>query len=175
MNCGSCAKAIDNDSAFCKFCGTPVSGFSEDKILPTLFAQITDELRSRRQAEYIYTAAALGAFGATAWGVATLAVYHPQHPSTFLHHPIGAAALGSVLIALAVNGKILSDHCKYAKMMKDLKTYSDRIASAFRIDYLSKGLKEGKSGLGFLWSMAIVLAGGILAVWFCCSSWQLVK
>jgi len=172
MNCGACTKAFDNDSVFCRFCGTPVDGFSEDKILPTLFAQITDELRSRRQAEYVYTGAALGSFGAVAWGVAALvAAARPSSPKYWLFQPPIVAALGSLVVAVAVIFKICADHGNYAKLMTELGKYSKRVAAVFHVDYLSKDLTEAKAGPGYRSSIYIVIAGALLAIAFSLSVW----
>jgi hypothetical protein len=43
-------------------------GTSEQTLLLTLLSEVTNELRSRRDPEHLYTAAAIGGFGAVTWG-----------------------------------------------------------------------------------------------------------
>ena len=173
MNCPSCTKEIADGSAFCNFCGNPAQGFSEQSLLLTLFTQYTDELRARREAEHIYTAAAIGSFGAVAWGVAALAGEHLVHLPCFLFHPAIVAAIGTLVVAAAVAIKIEVEHAKYAGISEELIKHSQRISKVFNLPsgYLSKNLTSGDAGRGDLWSIGILAAGAILSIGFCLAVW----
>jgi hypothetical protein len=173
MECRSCSKMMEEDSVFCRFCGNPVQGCPEGEILPALFTQITDELRARRDAEHIYTAAAVGSFGAIAWGVASLAGARPLHVSGALLDPAIVASIGSLLLAAAVITKIEVEHWKYRDLRIELGRTSERILKVYNLPagYLPKGLTSGKAGAGHVWSILIVAGGALLATAFCLSVW----
>lgn len=74
-----------------------------------LLTELSAALRGRSEPEHLYTAAALGGFGAVAWGVAAL------QPEKYLskaiyQRPGGVAALGTLLVATAIVLKICREH-----------------------------------------------------------------
>ena len=148
------------------------SGTSEQTLLLALLSQITDELRARRDPEHLYTAAAIGGFGAVAWGVATVATTPGAKGLPFYVHPAIAGALGTLVVALAVIRKILREHKKYQDLSTQKIRISGLIQKAFSIpeDYLPVGLKS-PAGRGDLWSVLVVAAAGVAAIWFCVTIW----
>jgi hypothetical protein len=51
---------------------------SREDILLAMLTELGQQERSRRDPEHIFTAAVIGAFGAIAWGVATIATVTTQ-------------------------------------------------------------------------------------------------
>ncbi len=170
ITCRVCNRELEADSAFCRFCGCAIKGFSEREILPTLFTEVTEELRSRRQAEFVYTAAAIGSFGAIAWGVAALGPGRSIHSPCVMLHPAIVASIGAVAVALVVSVKIWSEHKRYRGGMKQLGKYSERISQVFNVT-LSEKLLSGEAGPGYRGSIWIVIVAALMAVTFCLSVW----
>jgi len=147
---------------------TPDPSIHKD-LLIALLAELSTALRARSDPEHVYTAAALGSFGAVAWGVAAL------QPDKYVSRPYMArpavvAGIGASIVAIAVIAKIFREHEKFAKVKVEqariLKQLSllpgaDEIVP---IDMLSP-----KAGNGYIWSIAVILAGAVAAIAFCLS------
>ena len=135
-----------------------------------LLQQIGDETRSRRDPEHLYTAAALGAIGAVAWGVATIGTITGMGNKSFLMHPAIAGGIVCLVMAFVVCAKTYKEHTTYRNLRDEQITLIARVAEATGVnqDQLSKGLRVGfKVGRGYLFSMAVVVIPALAAVWFC--------
>jgi uncharacterized membrane protein len=183
MVCPKCSKETPDGSKFCCHCGNAVadsSGKAADKNRSTkcvddlLFAALQDlgeEVRKRRDSEYIYTAAAVGSFGAVSWGVASLSTAASQRIVSAWATPASVAAIGTGLLAAAVVHKIYRDHDAYAglrgEQVRIVKLLAGRLG--VRDEDLPKQYREVGPGLGYLWSMTVVLVAAIGAIAFCLS------
>lgn len=97
---------------------TKIADIENNKgLLLTLLSEIGAQKRQRSESQHIYSAAALGSFGAVTWGVAAL------QPTNFkdrvLTHPALIAALGVLLVALVVIAKIRNDNETWGKIKAD--------------------------------------------------------
>ena len=93
-----------------------------------LLKELCDAMRARTEPEHLYTAAAVGSFGAVAWGVAAL------NPQTYLARPfyLRPAVVGviSVLaVALGICIKIWREHGVYAEAKKVLSRIAKQLSS----------------------------------------------
>jgi hypothetical protein len=134
--------------------------------LITLFNDIREELRSRREAEYLYTAAVIAAYGAVIWGMAVIASStRAMHDIPLYVHPATYAAFGCVILAKVVIDKIRSDHENYKKIFTDMTNIYQELLSSFKlIDHLKF---PPEAGLGFRGSVKIVIGGALAAILFC--------
>lgn len=148
---------------------------NQQGILQMLFQHVTEELRSRRQPEYIYTAAAVGAFGAIAWGVATLATLQIGVPNW--RHPALTGIIAIVMIAIPVIIKIRREHSHYIVLRKEQVDLIGTMAQECKLDeeMIPTGLKKSSIivGRGHLLSIFIVTGAGLGATLFCASIWLL--
>jgi hypothetical protein len=144
------------------------SDTTQQGVTLALFQHVTDELRSRRQPEYAYTAAAVGAFGAIAWGVAALVAL--SNPVPTWRHPAIAGIVTVLLIAFPVIVKILQEHKNYVQLREDQQRLAKEMVVAYGLDlsWLPAPLRPaGKIGDAHRWSVGIVLGAGVGAVLFC--------
>jgi hypothetical protein len=183
MVCPNCGKETPDGSRFCCNCGNEVadgSGKQKNNNTPTksvddlLFALLQDlgeEIRKRRDPEYIYTAAAVGSFGAVSWGVAALGGISARRIISAWATPASVAALGTLLLAAAVMHKIYRDHDAYRKLREEQVKIAGLLATKLGVNVkdLPKQYCEVGRGLGYLWSMAVVFVAAIGAVAFCLS------
>lgn len=141
-----------------------------------IFAELSEEIRSRREPEHLYTAAAIGAFGAIAWGVATIAtVTTNKNPVAFYQHPALVAAGACVILTVAVIAKIVREHKKYVDLRREQIKLAQSLAESCSFDRsnLPPGLHVGKeSGPGYLWSTGVVVCAAVGAIAFCVSVWM---
>ena len=125
----------------------------------TWLEQLGADLRARTQAEYLYTAAAVAAFGGVCWGVA--AQPKPKHCLAY------AAMLAIGLLAAAVSFKIWRDHKVYEDIwyerVRIVEELSERPNSA---DVFPDRIK-GEPGRGYLSSWLVLLAAAVGAILFC--------
>jgi hypothetical protein len=129
-----------------------------EQLLLALLAEHSNEMRSQAQTEHIHTAAAVGAFGAVTWGVATV-------PEPI---PAAAAVLGVVLVSWAVITKIRLSHETYRGLKAARAKVCAEIASRSECGaVISKGLLSAEAGRGYLSSIAVVVSAAIGAVGFC--------
>lgn len=129
-----------------------------------LFKETCDELRARRAPEYSYVAASVAAFGAVAWGVATLASVSKKSCLAG-----SVAALGTLLIAGLVVIKILKEHGHYKKLReKQVHLFSGlKEGITLKDEEIYKSWIDNKAGLGHLWSILIVGGAAVVAAFFC--------
>jgi hypothetical protein len=145
------------------------SQISDHQVLVALLADVGNELRSRRDPEHLYTAASVGAFGAVAWGVSTLAAAHIQ--GSRWGQPPFVAAAGVVALALVVSRKIYRVHQDYV----GLRAYQGQLARALceslhvGHDAFPRSMLSGKAGSGHWGSILVVAVAALAAVWFCLS------
>jgi hypothetical protein len=153
---------LDQGNNYCD-----VNSMHKEMILQ-MFLEMRTSMRSRSEAEYIYTASAMGCFGGLAWGVAALP-HRVFSLSSSL--PSITAFLGIIIISEAVIKKIVTDHEKFAAIKKE----EARLASMLdRIEGL-KGLVprvtlDGNCGKGYKASVNIIRASAIASSLFCIST-----
>lgn len=183
MVCPKCSKETLDGSKFCCNCGNPVADSagklgdnatptkSADDLLLAALQDLGEEVRKRRDPEYIYTAAAVGSFGAVSWGVASLSTATSQRVVSGWATPASVAAIGTGLLAAAVIHKIYRDHDAYAGLRNEQVKIAGLLATKLGVNVkdLPKQYREVGRGLGYLWSMAVVLVAAIGAVAFCLS------
>jgi hypothetical protein len=134
-----------------------------------LFTELGVALRARSEPEHLYTAAAVGGFGAVAWGVAAL------HPDKYLSKPVykrpaGVAALGTLLVATAIVVKICREHIKFAEIKKEQAQIATQLSSlSGAAGIIPENMLSPVAGRGFIWSLAVVIAAAVAAICFCLS------
>jgi hypothetical protein len=131
-----------------------------------LFAEWGADLRAKSAHEHLYAGAAVGGFGAVAWGVAALRPDKCLDTEVYLR-PAVVAAIGTFTLVVAIVVKICRDHGMYAKG----KAKQNEIATAINSDYgeIVPEVMLSKSGNGYLYSIAVVIIAGLAAVAFCLS------
>ena len=87
------------------------------------------ELRARRDAEHLYTAAHVGATGAVAWGVATVGTIPAAANMPWYAHPAFFGALGSVLLAFAVYRKIMRENSIHVELRRQQRNLAALFAA----------------------------------------------
>src|SRR2546427_35418 len=92
---------------------------AKDHLLFAIFEDLGEEVRKRRDPEYIYTAAAVGGFGAVSWGVASLSGANPQRILSGWADPPSVAAFLTGGLAAAVIFKIIKDHRVYVELRNE--------------------------------------------------------
>ena len=135
----------------------------------SLFTELSAALRARSEPEHLYTAAALGGFGAVAWGVAAL---QPEKYSSkaMYQRPAGVAALGTLLVATAIVMKICREHKKFAEIKKEQARIAAQIASLpGAAEIIPKSMLSPIAGKGYIWSLVVVIAAAGAAILFCLS------
>jgi hypothetical protein len=138
--------------------------------LTALLAEVSAETRSRRDPEYLYTAASVGAFGAVAWGVAALTTgreaWSPAHPALI-------AAVGILAIAFAVVVKVVREHRLYVGLRREQVRVAKLLTATagFQEGILPPGLKASGDGPGHWFSVAIVLVAAVSTSGFCFAIW----
>jgi hypothetical protein len=148
----------------------PLPSASDDKNLQlTLLTELGANLRARSEAEHLYTAAAVGGFGAVAWGVAAL------QPERYLSRPCykrpaGAAVIGISIVAVAIAAKIIREHGQYAKLRKQQAQIVKQLARLPGAEeIIHEDMQSDDAGPGYKWSLAIVIAAALAAIGFCLS------
>lgn len=133
----------------------------DQQLLLTLIQEHTDELRSRREAEHIYTGAAVGVFIAVTIGVATVQPTDCRH---FLYVS-WAALLGILIMAGSVTAKVLVEHQKYDGLMGELKEIAENVKRHFPSGdtLLPHGFTRGHAGTGYWWSLGVLWAAAVAA------------
>jgi len=146
----------------------------EGQALIALYSEMRQELRSRREPEFFYTAATITAYGAAMWGVAAVAASNRQLTALpkWLH-PALVAAAACLALAIAVIVKILKDHKKYDEIYKAMLLLAEEIK--VRYGYEQAFSFPPGSGGGYLGSISVVIAGLVPAVVFCLSIWTITK
>jgi hypothetical protein len=127
------------------------------------FAEINMEIRARRLAEYTYTAAAVAAFGALAWGVAALSSQNDRQT------PAIAAVVATILIVIAVFLKIMDEHFKHFERRKEAVKLAGKIKDAYEItnDQMPSDFRGPASpGSGYIYSAVVLEVGGLGAILF---------
>ena len=125
----------------------------------TWLEQLGADLRARTQAEYLYTAAAVAAFGGVCWGVA--AQPNPKHCLAY------AAILAIGLLAAAVSFKIWRDHKVYKDIWRDRVRIVGKLSQRPNSTYIFPDQIKGKPGRGYLSSWLVLLAAAVGAILFC--------
>jgi hypothetical protein len=126
------------------------------------------EVISRREPEFMFTAAYIAAAGAVAWGVAAIDVSDTVY---LLLNPAIVGAIGVVFIGFFVVAKIIREYCQYVGARKEQGRIAKDIILLLNENeaLLPKGLKDPKPQKGHLFSIGIVIAAMIASAWFCYS------
>jgi len=144
--------------------------------LSILFQDICAEVRARRDPEYVYTAATIGALGAVAWGVATIATVQGVESVPPWRHPAMAGAVASVLLTWAVWKKIQREHGIYVLLRAEQVRIAGLLAAETGVQQgeLPSGLRLGISvGAGHRASGLVIGSTCLATVLFCLSIWLL--
>jgi len=141
---------------------------SDKEILLSLLENEFNELRSRREPEYLFVSAAVAAFGAFAWGVAALARELPTIP--LYQHPSLSGIVGVAILAILVTAKVWREHFKYREVWEGKKKLLDLIISNgwLHLNDVPEGIIT-PVGKGFLWSLGVLWAAAVGAIIFCLS------
>jgi hypothetical protein len=136
---------------------------SSVQLLLVLHTELGAELRLHREPEHTYAAGALGAFGAVTWGVATLATDAGGTQPAFV------AALGTLVVAVAVILRIGTLHRKYAQLRREAVRIAHQLVIVSRADpaLLPAALHNPVAGPGYWWSVGVVAASAVAAIAFC--------
>ncbi len=127
------------------------------------FVEINTEIRARRVAEYTYTAAAVAAFGALAWGVAAL------NSQSNKETPAIAAVVATIIIVIAVFLKIMNEHFKHFKRCQESIRLAREISDAYEItdEQMPSDFRGPvKPGTGHTYSVIVLEVGGLGAILF---------
>jgi hypothetical protein len=138
-------------------------------ILLALLAEESEQLRFRSQAEHLYTAACLGAYGAFAWGVAALQnpVFLTRPP---LMRPAVVAALTIGFSAIVVIGRIFAEHWVYRTEKHNQAQLAEAISNLDGMLLLVPDrLRQRASVRGAFASAVVVGVAAIGATAFCLS------
>ena len=142
--------------------------------LSILLQEVSAELRARRDPEHLYIAAIVGALGAVAWGVATIATVTDCTLIPWFRHPALVGALACVVMAFGVWVKVQREHRVYAK----LRTEHVRLAAMVAIEAgiqqseLPVGLRcNATAGKGYLYSVLVIVTSVFASVFFCIAVW----
>jgi hypothetical protein len=134
-----------------------------------ILKELCDSMRARSEPEHLYTAAAVGSFGAVAWGVAAL---RPEQylGRPFYLRPAAVAVMGILIVAVAICIKIKREHTVYADTKKALSKIAIQLASLEGAEGMIPDHMRGeKAGPGFKYSIGVVAAAASLAILFCLS------
>lgn len=137
--------------------------------LIALLSQMSEEVRSRREPEYILTAAFVAASGAVAWGVASLA--NIRTGSEWFHPAFAGAILISSL-AVTIMIKIIREHRTYKGDREEQGRLANILIDQIDKDFsiLPNGLKQPiKVRFGHIYSLVIIAVAGLSAALFCLS------
>jgi hypothetical protein len=131
-----------------------------------LLAELSAALRARSEPEHLYTAAALGGFGAVAWGVAALQPEKYSNKAMY-QRPAGVAALGTLLVAIAIVMKIRREHRKFAEIKKEQARIAAQLASLpGAAEIIPKSMLSPIAGKGYIWSLVVVIAAAVATISF---------
>lgn len=144
-----------------------------------LMAEISAEIRSRRDPELIFTAAVVGALGAVAWGVAATASLNAVRALPWYQHPAIVGAIVVVLMAAPVLTRIVREN----RLYRDLRQEQLRISCEFaRLSGMTEaelppGLRSTAltQGPGVWYSAAIVCLTSLGALIFCWSIYAVTR
>lgn len=138
-----------------------------------MVAEISAEIRARREPELMFTAAVVGALGAVAWGVAATASLNAIRDLPLWQHPAIIGALAVLLMAGPVLARILRENRLYRELRKEQLRINGEFArlSGLAEEELPTGLRStGETkGSGVWYSAGIVILSTIGAMLFCLS------
>jgi MFS family permease len=143
--------------------------------LEHILQEIGNEVRSRREPEHAFTAAAVGALGAIAAGTAAVATVPGLAAAPAWRHPAVVGAVACVLIAIAILFKIERENRVYrAARAEQVSLYAKFAAECGLKNFeLPKGLQSAAIvGKGHWFSAAIVLVAALGSASFCLAVWQ---
>jgi hypothetical protein len=138
-------------------------------VLLVLLKELGDALRSRSEPEHLYTAAAVGGFGAVAWGVAAL------QPDKYLSRPFylrpaWLAAVGIFIVAAFIVKKIRREHGIYAEAKKEQARIGAILSSLEgATGIIPEYMLKEVAGPGYKGSQRIVITAAAVAACFCLS------
>ena len=147
----------------------PAEAHIPDKdVLLALLSEIGCELRARSEPEHLYTAAAVGSFGAVAWGVAALQP-DKYFGRPWYWRPAMVAVIGILVVAALIAKKICREHKVYSEAKKEQARVAQFVAALddkIKVvpDYMLKD-----AGSGFFWSLMVVCGSAVAASCFCLS------
>lgn len=144
--------------------------------LSVLFQDICSEIRARRDPEYVYTAATVGALGAVAWGIATIASVQGIDSVPPWRHPALAGAVASLMLTWAVWEKIRREHRIYVDLRAEQVRLAGLLAASTGVQQaeLPSGLRTGiTAGAGYRASGLVIGSACAATVLFCLSVWLL--
>ena len=143
----------------------PRQSNGRNTVLLGFLSELGNDLRSRSEPEFVYTAAAIASFGAVSWGVAAL-----RAAGTTGTEPLVAAG-GVLILAVAVISKIWREHGVYMKMRTDIVRIAQELAETVDVtqELIPGRLQRVGPGRGFLLSIFVVAMGALAAIAFCLS------
>lgn len=142
--------------------------------LSMLLQEVGAELRARREPEHLFTAALVGALGAVAWGVATIASVPGAKMIPWWRHPALAGALSCALFAAGVWFKVKREHGLYVGLRAEQARIAGLVAelAGVKQEDVPEGLRTGSTaGAGYLSSAGVIAASATAAIVFCVSVW----
>jgi hypothetical protein len=138
-------------------------------ILLTLLKEQCDSMRARSEPEHLYTAAAVGSFGAVAWGVAAL---NPGKyvGRVFALRPAFIAAVGILVVAELIRRKIVREHGEFERAKKARTVTAKKLAEfAPGKDLVPAYMMSDEEGMGYKGSVRIVIGAAFVSSLFCLS------
>lgn len=130
-----------------------------------LFNEINIEIRSRRIAEYTYTAASIGAFGGMAWGTAALAGMGKPIDSVMI-----ATIVAIFFMTISVSLKILDENEKYFNLRREAIKICEMLRKQVACEYLPEMCRVPKeAGVGHIYSCMILSVAASGTIYFCIS------
>ena len=134
-------------------------------ILIALLAELGAAKRARSEPEYIFTAAAVGTFGALCWGVATLS--RSDFLDMFWTHP-ALIAFGYIIgVSIALTAKIYNDHGKFMATRDDQANVA-RNLNEIAPDLVPLSLRSPPSkAIGFLYTLGFLWVAAAFSAAFC--------
>lgn len=137
------------------------------QILLAIFAELNTEIRSRRIAEYTYTASSIAAFGALGWGVTAIAASASKMSLQLLL----ATVLAILSISVSVILKILDENRKHFLLQKDVVGVADRLKKYSSDESLMppRFLEKSQPGTGHFYSGFVLSLSASGTILFCVS------
>jgi len=134
-----------------------------------MLGEMGEELRSRTQAEHLYTAAAIGSFGATVWGVG--GGLNNKLADPVWSDPAFASAVGIMIVAIGVCLKIRNAHVGYEYVWKSRAELVDRLRADYKFvnRTIPVAIRKRRAGPGYLYSIIVVAAAALGSTFFCWS------
>jgi hypothetical protein len=149
--------------------GPELNDERKSDLLLVLLKEQCDAMRARSEPEHLYTAAAVGSFGAVAWGVAAL---RPEQNMSrvFALRPAFIAAVGILAVAALIWRKIVRERGEFEKAKTARSVTAKKLAElAGNEDLVPTYMVSDEKGMGYRGSVWIVIGSAMVASLFCLS------